>query len=142
MSIAEMMRKARKEKHITQQQLADAVNMSVMSIRRYESRNEKIRRTPTVVECQKIADVLDLHWWEMMGLDDYGNGVYLSEPEDKKMLKLSERLSTTLTNSNDEISLLKAFNTLNDEGKSECLKRVLEMTELKRYCDTSLKGEG
>lgn len=132
MSIAEMMRKARKEKHITQQQLADAVGLSVMSIRRYESRNEKVRRTPTITECQKIANVLGLVWWEMMGLEDYGNGVYAHEMEPNEASKWIERLSKTDGNT-DESALIVAFNKLNAEGKRECLKRVLEMTELQRY---------
>lgn len=134
MSIAEMMRKARKEKHITQQQLADAVGLSVMSIRRYESRNEKVRRTPTINECQKIAAVLGLCWWEMMGLEEYGNGVYAHEMEAATALKWIERLSTDKSNT-DESVLLEAFHKLNEEGKHECIKRVLELTELQRYCE-------
>lgn len=132
MKIAEMMRKARKERHITQQQLADAVGLSVMSIRRYESRNDKVRRMPTIIECQKIADVLGLRWWEMMELTDYGNGVYGREMEPEKESKWIERLSRTDNNINASV-LIDAFNRLNAEGKRECLKRVLELTELQRY---------
>lgn len=132
MSIAEMMRKARKEKHITQQQLADAVGLSVMTIRRYEARNEKTRRTPTINECQKIAAILGLSWHELMGLEDFGNGVYGRGMEPDKASKWVERL--TLTDDNiDESVLIDAFNMLNTEGKRECIKRALELTELQRY---------
>ena len=68
-----------------------------------------------------------------MGLDDYGNGVYAHEMEAEKASKWIERLSKTDNNNNNESVLINAFNQLNAEGKHECLKRVLELTELQRY---------
>lgn len=61
MWVHKIIRDARKRKGLTQQQLADAIGVSVMSIRRYETITKRVRRTPTIDECKKIADVLDAH---------------------------------------------------------------------------------
>lgn len=132
MVMAEMIRKARKEKHITQQQLADATGLSVMSIRRYEARNEKARRTPPIDECKKIADALGVPWSELMGFTDLGNGVYAHEMKQEEATRWRDRLGVDDT---DESVLLEAFRLLNVEGKRECIKRVIEMTELSYYRD-------
>lgn len=58
--MADTIRNARKNKHMTQQQLADAVGLHVMTIRRYESRDLRLRRTPSVQMCKKISDALEL----------------------------------------------------------------------------------
>lgn len=130
MTTAEIIRKRRKEKHITQQTLAELSGLSVMSIRRYESRNTTNRRTPNVEESKRIAAVLDLTWWELLGLDDYGNGVYAHEMEPAQAAKWEKRLGLTQS---DEEELLQAFRALNADGKRECLKRVHELGELRQY---------
>lgn len=61
MLMNEVIREARKRKGLTQQQLADAIGVSVMSIRRYESKTERCRRMPTIATCKKIADTLEIH---------------------------------------------------------------------------------
>ncbi len=64
----------RKLKHITAQQMADALSMGLRSYRNYESGN----RFPSPETLIKIADILDVSIDYLMGRDDFlkAHGVF------------------------------------------------------------------
>lgn len=121
-SIGEKIRDRRKWRNLTQQQLADAAGMSVMSIRRYESGE----REPTERTVETIAQVLNVHPSEL----DERFGFFLGsdvivKAEDGEFIRAS--MATR------EGKLLSSFQALNDQGKDEVIKYADVLLDSNRY---------
>lgn len=69
MNVGERIRLYRKQKKMTQKQLAEEIHISLMSIQRYE-RNE---RQPHIETLKKIADIFDVPIIELIGDDPNSN---------------------------------------------------------------------
>ena len=128
-----MIKKIRLEKGMTQKELGEKCGLADSAIRRYELGGAN----PKLETLKKIADALDvatisfidfdklreLNRQEVrLGLDGMELGLVLQDIHD--FLK------------EDEYELLLQYYKLNDEGKTEAIKRVNELTEIKRYQST------
>lgn len=116
MSLGDNIQRLRKEKNLTQAELAKKTNLSEISIRKYESGD----RNPKLDATRRIAAAL---------------GVYMNEldPDWSKysIAEYSDILEHGLPL--DELGMLQDYRILNDSGKVEARKRVNELTEIPKY---------
>lgn len=120
--ISEKIREYRKWKGLTQQQLADAAGISVMSIRRYESGE----REPTGTAVKAIALALEVNPSE---IDDrfvisLGSDVIV-ETEDGEFI--------TVSMDTREGKMLCRFQALNNSGKDEVIRYADILLEANKY---------
>lgn len=120
--ISEKIREYRKWRGLTQQQLADAAGISVMSIRRYESGE----REPTENAVKAIALALEVNPSE---IDDrfvvfLGSDVIV-EAEDGEFIRAS--MDTR------EGKMLCRFQALNKSGKDEVIRYTDILLETNKY---------
>lgn len=127
-SVGERIRQHRKIKGLTQEELAKKVDLSTMSIRRYES-GERIIPEDTI---KAIAAALGVTFSELTNLqiqyDSSGNIISMvGYAEDlKQFIGIDE-------DNDAERNLVTHFRKLNSFGQQEAVKRVEEMTENKKY---------
>lgn len=74
--LSELIRRNRKAKGLTQAQFAELLNMSEMTIRRWESGD----RSPRMEELQKISEVLDVPVEKLLDNDTSNNDNNISLP--------------------------------------------------------------
>lgn len=118
MTIGENLKRIRKEKGITQEQLAKMLDLSVMSIRRFESGAVE----PKLKMINKIAEALGVKSSDLL-LD-----VAFELPSDQKEIQaIADRLP--------RYKLLEAFERLNYTGKWIAAERIQELTEIERYTE-------
>lgn len=137
--IGERIQQQRKVRGLTQEQLAAAASVSVMSIRRYESGD----RTPKVDQLEKIAEVLCVPADYLR----YGN-FSLSQNVAARLLdgyevaNIGSRIADTIalnsssrpeSVSSPAARIERALQSLNDLGKEEALKRIDELTMIPKY---------
>lgn len=127
-SVGERIRQHRKIKGLTQEELAKKVDLSTMSIRRYES-GERIIPEDTI---KAIAAALGVTFAELTNLqihyDSSGNVISASGyAEDlKQFLGIDE--------ANDvERNLVSHFRKLNSVGQQKAVERVEELTKIPDY---------
>lgn len=133
-STGSRIRYIRKRKGLTQAQLADKVNISVMSIRRYESDN---RIVPDPI-LKNIAAALDCN------VRDLIPGAHQSTPEHRreieKMMGLEEGYIEKNAAHQARIArkeqLLTAYDKLNDFGQVFALVDVERLSSQKKYTDS------
>lgn len=111
---------------MTQAELAQKAGISEISIRKYETGERK----PKYETVLKIANALDVQTKDLFSQDTPHEIISLFYGVDTFKRKLTE---SNLTD--DENKLLLSFNVLNSQGKQEALKRVDELTEIKKYTD-------
>ena len=107
MNIGERIKKRRKYLELSVDDVADKLNKNRATVYRYES--NEIENLPITI-LEPLAQILQTTPAYLMGLE----GI-------KEVL------------SKEEKSLLSSFHRLNDLGKIEANKRVLELTELSKY---------
>lgn len=152
MTVAENIKRIRKEKGLTQKQLGAKCGMAESTLRQYEIGY----RNPKIITLRRIADGLGVTLGELIG-DDY-QSVY-SDPYFAKSVTPS-RAVEILENMYDvweeagfsasnppktkedrkkiypigrRRELLEAFDSLNNKGKGEAVNRIRELTEIPRY---------
>lgn len=121
--IGNLIRLGRKKKGLTQEQLADMVDVSTMSIRRYENGD---RSTPDEV-MKRISDVLgDI-------FDD--NSVVSFKEWMSREKEVDSILAELEAHKNDprDIDLLAAYRKLNMAGQRIAIERVEELTQIPKY---------
>lgn len=134
MTIAENIRRIRREKHMTQKQLGDLCGMDEANYRKYEL--GKIN--PRIETAEKIAEALGVNLLELLDLQ---TGSCIGKQDDAEMKQESssetdDRLYAKqgrYVNDTAELELLKSFRKLNAVGQREARKRVGELTEIPRY---------
>lgn len=121
MSIGNNIRKVRKQKNMTLQQLADILGCSQQNISQYETG----KRKPKYDTLKKIIHALDVPLLEIVGEDELEIMVtaYMRE----------EAMQEVTIIPKDEVFLMHDYKKLNDIGKQEARKRVNELTEIPRY---------
>lgn len=163
MTIGDRIRSARKNAGMTQAQLAEKSGVAAISIHQYEAG----KRQPRLEQLIRISSALNVDMLDITGLEsemsEYrfeltkaGNGEATS-PNEKN---LSMRDIYSLLSSDEKIEfwgrlmkplqakLNEAFSKLNQDGQQEAVKRVEELTEIRRYCaetapqDTPPSSEG
>lgn len=156
MSIGDNIRRKRKEKKMTLQQIADIMGCSPQLISQYENG----KRIPKVGTLKKILDALDCDFFDFMeelselksdiekvsDVLDFNSAIALtntllekSKNDDNIIaLEVAEKIAQIAEKKyNDkyppEARLMLAYDELNDNGKEEAVKRVEELTEIPRY---------
>lgn len=129
-SISERMKEALEIRNMKQAELVEKTGIGKSSISTYLSGAYE----PKQRNIYKIAKALDVNESWLMGNEVPMDRTSTLQQADK-LLDESEIISmATLRNDNSDI-LLDAYYLLNKTGKSEALKRVLELTQLSNYCD-------
>lgn len=113
MDSANNIRKYRKLLGLTQEQLADASSLSLMSIRRYESGD----RRPSAKAVKAICE---------------GFSKYLLEITPQELMNIRP-ISVKNRSDGTALELYCAYEKLNEEGQKKALERVVELTEIPRY---------
>lgn len=128
--VGNQIRKCREKRGLSQKAVAEMTGIPYSTYSNYENNN----REPNLEQLKKIADVLMVpitNFTEMgyiMGLkeDELRHGL-----DGMKLGITTQQIYDFLAE--DEYKLLSTYYKLNDEGKTEAIKRVDELTEIKRY---------
>ena len=139
-----LIRNARKRKGLTQEQLAEMVNLSTMSIRRYE-RGERIVPDDKL---QVIVEILGDSFYDSLSqyIDETPQRIAKTteiwerqqEEEDaefrRKVVKEAQEDIKSFVYSENGLQIILNYLELNEDGQYEAVKRVMELTEIPRYC--------
>ena len=117
-------RQSRKIKGLTQADLASRINVSTMSIRRYESGE----RIVTEEISKRIASALDVDVNWLM------NGQTLEEWNQAWKDRVARRFAEAEVWKARKDEIGEDLAKLNDDGQIEAIKRVKELTRLDEYC--------
>ena len=129
-----ILRKSRKEKKMTQMQLAEASGLSVMSIRRYESGE----RFPGLDELVKLGQTLGF-----VIAVDADTKIETSVSQKMFIDETFQEQLEELTKTNARFSsLAKVFQTLNKEGQQKALETVEMISKIPEYQNLSVKKKG
>lgn len=139
-TVGDKIRELRKWKSLTQQQLADASGVSVMSIRRYESGERK----PSLYIVKSIADALEVRIEDIVGLETFDTGAEFKNrwkeitscsSEAGEQLEVAHRQNgeTVIINYTNHDKLLNLYDSLNPLGKSVAIERLEELAEIPKY---------
>lgn len=130
MTIGENIRKYRKMQGLTQKELANLAELNEVTIRSYENGKYK----PKLETLRKISKALGVYIgsfiedWSQFTQDEIGEDFlsYANSYDDflKRIVRQQKH---------EEKLLLTAYRKLNSDGQQEALKRVQELTEIKRY---------
>jgi len=150
MALGENIKLARQYKGYTQKELAERLNVSVMTIRRFENNT----REPKLEMINRIAAILEVSREHLF--DDYsatnhpdwvketlGTNFNIAEdvklhPERYTAERDPETGQIVLYRFNKRIELLQAlFYKLNEKGQEKAIERVEELTEIQKYTDKS-----
>lgn len=132
MTTGERIKKFRKAKGFTQEQLASKIGVSVMTIRRFESGT----REPKIKMLESIADVLEI---PVSGLFDFEQPFEIIGQLTDALHDNSHAIVEAGKNvvndfyAYDSKYIVHYWDKLNDTGKIEATKRVYEMTKLPEY---------
>lgn len=123
MTTGENIKRIRKNKGITQKQLAERLNTSQQNLAQYE--NDK--RNPKFETLKKIANALEVYVgelepdWSQIPFEEISKDF---EGQKKDWMEEDKK---------DQQELLQKYNSLNEIGKMEAQKRVGELTQLDQY---------
>ena len=136
-TIGENIRKYRKQKHMTQRELANTLGMRDAAISKYE----KGIVSPSLDVLKKIAAALNVDVIEIL-YEPTKNISEMSQNEIKelmnKMKNVSEEFEKSVQNLNKAYSesseyIVDYYNMLNKKGKIEATKRTAELTKIEEY---------
>lgn len=153
MTVGENIRKLRKEKGLTQKQLGELCGINEVQIRRYELGGEN--SNPKIETLHKIAKALgksiillvegceDKYPLSMKdyqididnSMTDEEKKIFDIEKDNHKLLFNLKPGETVQTTDIRENKLLSDYRQLNGSGRMEAIKRVEELTEIKRYTE-------
>ena len=123
-NIGKTIRHYRKAANLTQSQLASASNISLMSIRRYETN----QRTPDITQLQQIANGLKIPLADLLGLE-YKENIL----DDSDIYKFFDSLGYIIKNTDNEKFLLFSRDITNP------IHVCLTWDELKKIKDDTWK---
>lgn len=138
-------RKKRIEKGLTQKDLADKLNVTQGQISQWEhSRTVRVttlERIAAVLECDvaeliSVATLIDLE----LSDEDIARIQQAAKSENRRVptseeLKKPQPVANDYSEAWSEDELLESFFQLNDMGKHEAIKRVEELTLIKKYTE-------
>jgi transcriptional regulator with XRE-family HTH domain len=142
MNIGENIKKYRKEKKITQKQLADKINISEMSIRRYE-RGE---RQPTADIIDLISKALDIPIYSLV--DDVHSDLdyemlkYYSDEKKFSATEYSDIMNKRPSDIETEKQLLKEAESINHDFDNFASNKYVQKDFEYIYSDLSLFEQG
>jgi transcriptional regulator with XRE-family HTH domain len=142
MTTGQKIKKIRKEKGITQKELANRLSMSQQNLAQYE--NDK--RNPKLETIRRIATALDVYMSDLMdGWDKYTPEEIADDlsKTSKEALESTKKIVDSVAKSIQasvenirparEELLLAHYNNLNSEGKTEAIRQVELLTEIPKY---------
>lgn len=124
--VGKNIKQARKAKKLTQQQLAEIIQRTESSIRKYE---KGLIQIPNDV-IEQIASALEVSPFELLGADEWEEAF---NPNGKlsKEAKLIKQIQQSY--GEDAVQLLRWFNELNEQGKTKAVNDIVDMTEVSKY---------
>lgn len=124
-------REIRKVKGFSQIEVAQKANIAVNSLRLYEAN----KRQPRPDTLQAIASALGVAVRDLMDTTAYDAGFYAGAEAEEWQNHVIDELwkEEGYTFSDSEVCLINAFSELNPSGQQEAVKRVEELTEIKKY---------
>ena len=136
MTVAENIKRIRKEKGLTQKQLGEKCKMSESTLRQYELGF----RNPKLQTLAKIAAALDVSANDLLESSLDGTPLYevfkdvsiSDSPEGRRYIN-SELTIQVEDWQQIDIELVKTFKKLNEAGKTKAIERISELTEIPRY---------
>lgn len=120
-------KKARKEKKMTQQKLAEKIHKTESSIRKYE---KGIIQIPNDV-IEKIAIALDISPLELVGTLEAWDDNFNSNGKLSKETLLLENIEKQY--GKDSIELLQLYQLLNKPGKLKVIEYLSDLSENEKY---------
>lgn len=132
MAIGDNIKSLRKQKGMTQKQLADASGLVDSTLRTYEL--GKANPKPTTVT--RIAEALGVSIAELYGVDWIGATAIAKDSGDISAMYqsiLSNQGGALSIDDPEGIQLLTAFMSLNSFGRQEAVKRIKEMLFVPKY---------
>jgi transcriptional regulator with XRE-family HTH domain len=140
MTFGENIKRIRKEKGISQQDLGNKLGVTQQTVAQYE----KIKETPKLETVRRIAGALRVHIselnpdWSSFSKEDYMNDwneeIKKQYNEDTKRAILWYYESAEETEKDAIAKILASLRALNETGKLEAVKRVSELEEIRKYC--------
>lgn len=130
MTVGENIKRIRKEKGLTQKKLGELCNppISESNIRKYENG----KQNPKIETMDRIAYALNIDIVDLM--DDLPFKSCTKELGYLGVEKITDD-GVTLDSGESKWRILGAFDKLNKTGKWEAIKRIEELTEIKKYTD-------
>lgn len=130
MTVGDRIRKERKAAGMTQKQLGEKSGIAEPTIRRYELG----KLYPKIATLQKIADALDSDVNYLL------HGATLADREEAFLNRIGHegetdpvKIHESRTKQRQYEALDRAFNELNEIGRSKAVERVQELTEIPKY---------
>ena len=136
-TIGENIRRYRKLRGLTQEELAKKIGVSTMSIRRYESGDrllpEKVLSAIATALNIGVTFLLppDIYWEDEIG-EHMEPQTKIGRKAKEQGVSVEEYIARFVKESNRG-NLLDAYNSLNDEGQKVAVERVTELTEIPKY---------
>ena len=130
-TIGENIKKVRKQKHMTQRELAEALGMRDAAISKYE----KGIVTPPLETLKQLADVLQVPIAYLLSGSLYPQTVF---HDDNGIVDVVSGVPDDVAqlvglSSDNKAQLLEAFDKLNEDGQKVAVERVEELTEIPKY---------
>ncbi len=139
MTQGDLIKAARKNAHLTQKELGERLGISGPAVAQYENN----LRHPKYETLQRLAKALGVDVtkldFQLTKSKDIDLVAFLTDQEEKAIDKveyftdLSDGDIIKISMNTDEGRLIYDFQRLNDEGRKEAMKRISELTEIKRY---------
>lgn len=139
--IGERIKYFRKQKGMTQQELADKLNISYVGISQYE----RGLRKPKLETMYRIAIALGIRLEDLIGLKTFETAAEFEQsrsalaaemsqnPQDYDSLVVHRKEHYLLIQSEEKDQLDRAFSKLNKAGQRIAVERVKELSEIPRY---------
>lgn len=139
MTIGEKIKTIRKAHRVTQKQLSSATGLAEITIRQYEAN----KYSPKADNLIKIAAALGVNIAEFLepgqilreydSVDDTWNTLSMDEQGNIKQHVQTQVTFKTFQPNINQQTLLRCFDSLNEKGKKEALKRIEELSQLPQY---------
>lgn len=138
MDIGKKIKQLRKEKGVTQKQLAERTGIATITIQQYEANKYK----PKIEKLRQIAIALDVPLWTLLGLN-LGSALDLAKsidsaydspdevPDEKKQLIQEMLYDYEFYAINEQ--MLSFLDELNWDGKQKALEQVALLSKIPEY---------
>lgn len=142
MNIGGNIKKYRKEKKLTQKQLADKINISEMSIRRYE-RGERQPTAGIIDLISKALDIPIINLIDDIHSDlDYEMLKYYSDVKGLNPIEYSERMNEKPSDIEKKNQFLKEGESINNDFDNFASNQYIQKDFGYKYSDFSLLEQG
>lgn len=133
MTISEKLRFYRKEKYLTQKQLAELTGIATITIQQYELG----KRTPKINLLQKIANALEVDI-NLLLEDEKSPLQQVMERDNSPLLDgyVQRKLTENIKFENIDIELVKMFHLLNNKGKEKVVEYTSDLSNNPNYKST------